>query len=109
MMPHFEEDPSWSIFISKFLMVNHAVILFAGYKKINFRKYLKAEIISTLIWAPLLLSVGYLFSYTALNISHEIWRFLLTVVLLVIAFVVFDRIIAWFYNIFEGLFNNGNE
>src|SRR3990167_4639485 len=48
VMPHFEHEPFWSIFISKFIMMNHLVILFSGYKNINFKKYLKAEISSTL-------------------------------------------------------------
>lgn len=108
-MPRFKQKPFWSIFLSKFILgVNNIVIIFSGFKKIPLKTYLKAEFASTVIWAPGLLLLGYLFGYTALNISHEIWRFLLTVVLLVIGFVVFDWLIAWFYNIFEEMFN-GNE
>ena len=74
-MPHFDRKPFWSIFISKFIMgVNYLVIIFSGYKKINYKTYLKAEFFSTIIWAPLLLTIGYFFSYTALNI--EVKRYL---------------------------------
>jgi len=53
----------WSIFISKFIMgANYIVIIFSGYEKVDYRKYLKAEISSIIIWAPLLLSLGYFFS-----------------------------------------------
>ena len=67
-MPRFEERPFWSIFISKFINgVNYWIAIFSGYVKISFKTYLKAEIFSTVIWAPLLLSLGYFFSQTALS------------------------------------------
>jgi len=59
IMPHFQHKPFWSIFISKFIMVNHLVIIFAGYKNVNFSKYLQAEMSSTLLWAPGLMLLGY--------------------------------------------------
>lgn len=108
IMPRFNHKPFWSIFISKFIMgVNHIVIIFAGYEKIPLKKYLKAEISSTIIWAPLLLSLGFFFSYTALGVSNEIWRFLLTVLLFIIGFIIFDRFIAFIYGIFEEFYDNG--
>lgn len=101
VMPHFQHRPFWSIFISKFIMMNHLVILFAGYKNINFSKYLRAEISSTLFWAPGLMLLGYFFSYTAIRVSHEIWRFSLIVVALIIAFFVIDKLVAAAYEVFE--------
>jgi membrane-associated protein len=102
IMPRFKEKPFWSIFISKFIMgANYIVIIFAGYEKINFRKYLKAEISSIIIWAPLLLSLGYFFSYTALHISREIWKFSLVVLILFIIFILFDKLVSWLYEVFE--------
>lgn len=107
-MPNFEQKPFWSIFISKFIEgANHIVIIFSGYKKIDYKKYLRAEIISTLIWAPLLLSLGYFFGYTALNISKEIWRFSLIILILMILFFLVDKLIGWIYEIFEE-FYDGN-
>ena len=107
IMPQFKHKPFWSIFVSKFIMgANHLVIIFSGYQKINFRTYLKAEISSTIIWAPLLLTLGYFFSYTALHVSHEIWRFSLVVLLLVIGFIVFDKIVGWVYEIFETFYDD---
>jgi len=102
VMPNFKEEPFWSIFVSKFIMgLNHLVIIFSGYQKIDFKKYLKAELCATLIWAPLLLSLGYLFSYTAIHISHEIWRFSFIVLLLVTSFILFDKLISWIYELYE--------
>ena len=109
IMPHFEQKPFWSIFISKFLMINHLIILFAGYKNVNFRKYLKAEISSTIFWAPGLMLLGYFFSYAAIRVSNEIWRFLLIVLVLIILFIIFEKLIGWLYEIFEEFYHNHNE
>ncbi len=102
IMPHFKEKPFWSIFISKFIMgANNIVILFSGFHKVDFKKYMKAEISSSILWVPLLLSLGYFFSYTAIRISHEIWRFSFIVLLLVIGFFMFDKLVSWIYEVFE--------
>ena len=105
-MPHFREKPFWSIFASKFIMgVNHFVIIFSGYSKVNLKTYLKAELSATFIWAPLLLSLGYFFSYTALHVSKEVWRFSLIVLLLIIGFILFDKLIAWLFELFEEFYD----
>ncbi len=107
VMPHFEARPFWSIFLSKFILgVNHIVIIFSGFKRIPLKTYLKAEFISTVIWAPLLLSLGYFFGYTALNVSREIWRFSLIVLLLVIGFIIFDKLAGWLFELFETFYDN---
>ncbi len=110
VMPHFKRKPFWSIFISKFILgVNNIVILFAGYQKINFRKYLKAEFFSTIIWAPALISLGYFFSYAALHVSREIWRFSSIVLVLTILFISFDKLLGWVYEIFEEFYHNHTQ
>ncbi|MES3031836.1 MAG: VTT domain-containing protein [Patescibacteria group bacterium] len=102
VLPRFKLKPFWSIFVSKFIMgVNYVVVIFSGYEKVDYRKFLKAEIISTLIWAPLLLSLGYYFSYTALHVSRDIWKFLAVVLVLFIAFILVDKLISWVYELFE--------
>ena len=101
-LPRFNEKPFWSIFISKFMIgANHLVIILSGYEKIDYKKYLKAEVSSPLIWAPLLLSLGYFFSYTALHVSHTIWKFLIVVLILFIIFILFDKLVSWLYEVFE--------
>lgn len=102
VVPRFKAKPFWSIFVSKFIMgANHFVIIFSGYEKIDYKKFMKAEIISTVIWVPLLLSLGYFFSYTALHISREIWKFLAVVLILFIVFILIDKLISWVYELFE--------
>jgi len=106
IMPRFDQKPFWSIFISKFIMgANHVVIIFSGYMKIDYKKYLKAEFFSTIVWAPLLLSLGYFFGYTALNVSREIWRFSLVVLLLIIGYILLDKFIGWLYELFEEFYD----
>ncbi len=109
LMPHFKQRPFWSIFISKFIIgTNYLVMLFSGYEEISLKIYLRAEIISTALWASGLLSLGYFFSYTALHISREITRFSLIVLLLLIAFFAFDKLVAWLYEVTEEFYSNGN-
>ena len=106
-IPRFKERPFWSIFISKFIMgVNYLVVIFSGYMKIDLRTYLKAEIISTLVWAPALLSLGYFFSYTAFHVSREISRFSLIVLILFLAFMILNKFIAYLYEL-STEFENG--
>ena len=106
ILPRFKVKPFWSIFISKFIIgANHIVIIFSGYEKIDYKKFLKAEFSSTIVWAPLMLSLGYFFSYTALHISSEIWRFLMVILILFTLFVLFDKLVSWLYNLFEEFYN----
>jgi membrane-associated protein len=109
IMPHFKKKPFWSIFISKFIMgANNIVIIFSGFHKVEFKKYLQAETLANVIWAPALLSIGYFFSYTALHVSHEVWKFSLIVLVLIILFTIFDKLISWVYEIFEEFYDNDN-
>jgi membrane-associated protein len=106
-LPRFKEKPFWSIFISKFILgANHVVILFSGFEQIDYKKYLKAEIISTIIWAPGMMALGYFFSYTALQVSKEIWRFSMVVLVLFLLFILFDKLISWLYEAFEELYDS---
>ena len=108
-MPGLEQKPFWSIFASTFIMgIGWIVMLFSGYKKINYKTYLQAEISSVAIWAPLLLSIGYFFGEAALSVTRELWKFSLVILLLIIGYILFDKIVAWFYAVFQQ-FANGNK
>ncbi len=110
IMPHFDKKPFWSIFVSKFIIgVNHLVILFSGYQKVDFKVYMTAEFASTLIWAPFMLSVGYFFSYAALQVSKEISKFLLIIILFIIGFYLLGKVITFLYDIFENLKENNEN
>ena len=110
VLPRFKTKPFWSIFISKFIIyANNITIIFSGYEKIDYKKFLKAEISATVIWAPVLLSLGYFFSYTALHVSREIWKFLLVVLILFIIFILFDKLVSWLYELFEEFYDEKSE
>ncbi|MFA6258667.1 MAG: VTT domain-containing protein [Candidatus Paceibacterota bacterium] len=113
-MPRFKQKPFWSIFISKFISgINYIVLIFAGYTKVSLKTYLKAEILSTIFWAPLLLSLGFFFSQTALEWSKEISKFSLVIFFFVVAFIFFDKLVAGFWRVVvymkNGIHNNENE
>ena len=74
---------------------------YAGFVKVDIKKYLKAEVASTIIWAPSLLCLGYFFSFTAFSISKEISKFSLIILILVVLFFLIDKFIAWLYELFE--------
>ncbi len=102
LLPRFQQKPFFSIFISKFITyLNFSVIVFSGYSKIDFKTYLKAELSASAIWIPGLLALGYFFGYTALSVSHEVWRFSLITALLIIGFILFIKLITWIYELFE--------
>jgi len=106
ILPKFKTKPFWSIFISKFIMwANNVVVIFSGYEKIDFKKFFKAETLATIIWAPLLLLLGYFFSYTALHVSEEIWKFLMVIMVLFTIFILFDKLVSWLYELFEEFYD----
>lgn len=58
--------------ISKFMyFTTRPTIFLAGWHKFNFRKFLKITTIATVIWAFILLGVGYFFGYTVHLIGYK--------------------------------------
>ncbi len=109
-MPNFHLKPFWSIFSSKFIMgTNYLIAIFSGYNKINYRTYLKAELFSTILWAPALLSLGYFFSEKALRVSREIGKFSLIIIISIIIFLLFDKLVASAFRIFQYITNMGHN
>lgn len=101
-LPLFSEKPFWSIFISKFIYgVNHVTLIFSGYSKIHFKTYLKAETLSSILWVPLFVCLGYFFSHTALQISNDIRKFTFVIFAFILGFILLERIIVFFYELAE--------
>ena len=104
--PHLEEKPFWSIFISKFLVsLNNFALIFAGYLKLKFKTYFKAEIFSNLLWGSIVISLGYFFSFTALTVTQEFKKFALIVILFIIGFIIIEKIVTFIYEIFEQFYH----
>jgi membrane protein DedA with SNARE-associated domain len=102
-LPEFETKPFLSLFLSRFLILGiyWFALVYAGYKKINLKTFIKAELASFFTWAVVMLSLGYFFSYTALSISRDVRKFLVVLLLFFIAFFVLEKIIAFVIEIFE--------
>ena len=102
-MPHFDDKPFWSIFISRFFVfgIGWITLIFSGYKKIPIRIYAKAEAISLSIWSIVILALGFFFGYTALSISRDIRNFLLIILFFFILFFILEKIIAFIIELFE--------
>lgn len=97
-LPHFREKPFSSIFISKFIYgVNHAVVFMSGVLRIDFPLFLKAETLASVTWVVFHTTMGYLFGYAAIQITHKASRFVLILVAFVIGFILLQKFLAYLY------------
>jgi len=102
-LPRFTERPFWSIFTSRFLIlgIGWFTILFAGYRNIPLKIYVKAESLSLVIWSVLVMTLGYFFGYTALSISRDIRHILLIILVFFIGFFILEKVIAFVFELFN--------
>ncbi len=102
LLPRFRERPFWSIFISKFVYgVNHVTMIFAGYMKANFRIYLRAELLSTILWILAFLGLGYFFSAAAFSISHDIKKVAILILIFIVIFLFLQRLLTFLFDLVE--------
>ena len=95
-LPHFRERPFWSIVLSKFIYgVNNAALLFSGYVHADFKTYMKAEMLSSLVWLGAMFGLGLFFSATAMSISHSFHDLTLAIVLFIVGFMVLHKLLDW--------------
>lgn len=105
-LPNFRGKPFWSIFISKFIIgVNHIVLVLAGFFKVKFKTYFKAEFFSSILWVPIMFFLGYFFSYTALSLTKDLRKFIIIVALFIFGFLILEKIITFFYELYESFMN----
>ncbi|MCX6756051.1 MAG: hypothetical protein NTX85_01800 [Candidatus Nomurabacteria bacterium] len=95
-LPRFTERPFWSIFVSRFFILglHWFTIVYSGYKSINKKLYMKAELSSLIIWSVGVMSLGYFFSLAALSVSHDLRKFLGIILLCFIGFFLIEKAIA---------------
>lgn len=97
-LPHFREKPSSSIFISKFIYgVNHAVVFMSGVLRIDFMFFLKAETLASVAWVVFHTTMGYLFGYAAIQITHKASLFVLILAAFVIGFILLQKLFTYIY------------
>jgi membrane protein DedA with SNARE-associated domain len=102
-MPHFNDKPFWSIFISRFFVfgIGWITLIFSGFKKVPLRVYVKAEAFSLLVWSILILALGFSFGYTALSISRDVRNFFGIILLFFILFFILEKVVAFIIELFE--------
>jgi membrane protein DedA with SNARE-associated domain len=102
-LPKFEEKPFFSIFISRFFIlgIGWFTLIFSGFKRIPLKIYIKAEILSLLVWSVVVLFLGYTFSYTALSVSRDVRNFLAIILICFIIFFIFEKIVAFLAEVIE--------
>lgn len=85
---HFARDGKKTLFITKFIYsFGHASVIVAGIARMKFSEFIKIDIIASLVWSILFVSVGKLFghSFNLLRFFlHDLAYLALVVILLVI-------------------------
>ena len=101
-LPHFNEKPFWSIFISRFFVfgIGWFTLVFSGFKKVPVKIYAKAEALSLMIWSVLFLALGFTFGYTALSISRDVRNFIGIILLFFLMFFILEKILAFIIELF---------
>jgi len=98
LLPNFKEKPFKSIFISKFIYgANHATLVVSGALKVPFVLFAKAEFFASIVWVVVFLTAGHFFGLAAIWVTHKATRFALIVALFVVAFILFQKLIAFYY------------
>jgi len=112
-LPSFQRKPFWSIFISKFLIgLNNLAIIFAGYMRVSWKIFIKAELISNAVWMTTVLCLGYFFSYMALSITKEFKKFTILIILFMVGFWLMERFVTFIHEIVADIyqkFENGRK
>lgn len=98
LFPRFEERPTLSLILAKFVYgTNHATLIFAGYIRMHFPIFMKAEILASVIWVAAFAAAGYFFGYVAIEITSRLSIFLLVVLALIALLVSLQRFLALYY------------
>lgn len=104
-LPQFRKKPFWSIVLSKCIYgLNNAALIFAGYARANYRTYVRAEILSSVVWLGGMFGLGLFFSSAAMSISHNLHNFALLIGLFVLGFIILHKIVNLIVEILEELY-----
>ena len=94
ILPGIEKNPYHVVFISKFLYgLNHSTILVLGYLNIGFKHFLQVQLLTSLVWSIIFLTIGYLFGEAALSFTHRLDKLVVLAILFFIALLIAERIV----------------
>lgn len=98
LLPKFKERPFLSLVLAKYVYgTNHATLVLSGVIGMNIWLFTKAEVVATVIWVAVFITLGYLFGSAALLVSHRVSIFLLIVLVLILAFMAIQRFVVFYY------------
>ena len=99
VFPNFQKRPFLSILISKFIYgVNHATLVFSGVTRLDFKLFINAELLASVVWVAIYSIAGYLFGNAAIAVTQKATRFALLALVFVIGFILLER---WLSNYYE--------
>ena len=94
-LPGIEKNPFHVIFLSKFIYgLNHSTIFVLGYLKTEFWHFFRIQFWTSFLWSTIFLAVGYIFGGAAIKFAHSMNKFVIVVILFLVAVVVVERIIG---------------
>lgn len=92
LLPSVEHNPAYAIFISKFIAgLNHPTLVILGFLKINFKYFMKLQVLASLVWTLVFISLGFAFGHTAISVSRKIHEFIIAAILLMAAVMLLER------------------
>jgi len=96
--PDFEKKPAKVLFISKFIAgTNHATLMLSGFLKIDFKYFLKLQVIISFLWVAVFLMLGFLFGFAALGYSHRFEKFLLMALVFLVSVKLVEKLLKYIF------------
>jgi membrane protein DedA with SNARE-associated domain len=78
-----DRNPTWVLIFMRFVVEMRTILpILCGMSKIKFRRFLKFDIITALLWSAIFSGIGYLFGTVAQTILHRIEHFELILILI---------------------------
>lgn len=97
-LPRFREKPFKSIFFSKFIYTaNRPTVIISGVLRVPFSLFFRAELLASIVWVTLYLSVGYFFGEVAVSTTRKAGELALMALLFVVAFILIQKFISHQY------------
>jgi membrane protein DedA with SNARE-associated domain len=100
--PDLQKEPGKAIFISKFIAgINHPTLILLGFVGVDFRYFMKLQVIASFLWTLVFLCIGFLFGDVAIGLGLKIRHAVPIIVALIFAYFVLEKVIKYIYNLSE--------
>lgn len=96
--PDLEKKPAKALLTSKFIAgTNHATLMLTGFLEVDFKYFIKLQIMISFLWVAAFLTLGYLFGFAALNYSHRFEKFLLMALVLLVSAKLLEQLLKYIF------------